>query len=77
MSDVIEGLSHILRVRFSRDRAAEAVAWLFVNVGRFDLRTIETLPNLAVIRMLLEFYELEDAAKFKLMFGSDDLDNFA
>jgi hypothetical protein len=74
--------SHTLTLVLSRARAAEAVAWLFENVTRFEVET-EAQPDEGLQagftslglayggKTKVTFYELEDAAKFKLFFGDD------
>lgn len=64
---------HCTEVVFARrDRAAEAVAWLFANVEVFRVKT-SVGPQIASLKV--RFAELSDGAKFKMMFGDDDTDN--
>lgn len=75
-------LTHTINVQLSRKRAAEAVAWVFDNVteptgmnigprrGGFSGRIVEGTA------LVIEFTVLDDAAKFRMLFG-DDEDNFA
>lgn len=67
--------SHNIEISFVDVRAAEAVAWLFANVEVFQIE--EFLKAAGYCCFEVKFIELEDAAKFKMMFGDDDTDNTA
>lgn len=55
-----------------RSELADMMTWLSANIQKFDIRRVAIFDDPYAGHYNIMFYDLSDAAKFKMFFGGDD-----